>query len=66
MKMQVGIEQTAEAVDKDDGTDVCVGLHMEVSSAVGFRQAFSQTLFDAVQEAVQHGVLQIGVVEVVA
>ena len=53
-------------MDKDDGTDVCVGVHMEVSSAVGFRQAFSQTLFDAVQEAVQHGVLQIGVVEVVA
>ncbi len=62
MEMQVGIEQTAEAVDEDDGTDVCVDLRC----AVCFGQAFPQTLFDAVQEAVQHGVLQLGVVEMVA
>ena len=30
------------------------------------QQAFPQTLFDAVQEAVQHGVLQLGIVEMVA
>jgi hypothetical protein len=56
----LGIEQTTETVDKDDGTDVCVGVRREVCSAVCLRQAFPQTLVDAVQEAVQHGVLQFG------
>ena len=59
---QLKNKQTAEAVDEDDGTDVCVDLRC----AVCFGQAFPQTLFDAVQEAVQHGVLQLGVVEMVA
>ena len=58
----VGIEQTAEAVDEDDGTNACVDLRCVVC----FAQAFPKTLFDAVQEAVQHGVLQLGVVEMVA
>jgi hypothetical protein len=66
MKMQVGIEQTAEAVDKNDGADVCVDVLTEVCSAACLRRAFSQALFDVVQEAMQNGVLQIGVVEVVA
>lgn len=65
MKMQVSIEQPAEAVDEDDGTDACVDVRMKGCSAVCFRQAFPQTLFDAVQQAVQHGVLQFGVVKVI-
>lgn len=43
VEMLEGIEQTAEAVDADDGTDVCVG----VRCAVCFEQVFPQTLFDA-------------------
>jgi hypothetical protein len=66
MKMQVSIEQPAEAVDEDEGTDVCVDVRREVRCAVCFREAFPQTLFYAAQEAVQHGVLQFGVVEAIA
>ena len=54
----MGIEQCPEAVDEDHGPDA--------RFAILVRKALPQALFDAVQEAVQHGVLQFGVVERVA
>ena len=55
VKMQMGVEQPAEAVDEDDGADA--------GFTTSFRQALPQALFDAVQKAVQHGVLSFGIVQ---
>ena len=62
MEVEMGIEQPTEAVDEDDGSNVCVDLRC----AFCFVQACPQTLPDALQEAMQHGVLQLGIVEMVA
>ena len=45
----MGIEQAAEAVDEDDGTDA--------GFTPGFRQALAQAAFDAAQQTVEDGVL---------
>ena len=56
----LGIEQPANAVDKDDGVNARLGF------AVCVRPALSQASFDGVQKTVEHGVLQLGVVDVIA
>lgn len=60
MKMQVGIEQTAEAVDEDDGTVVCVDVlcavrfghpsHCFCSRLTGTGTSLSFTLSDRFPE----------------
>lgn len=58
MKMQISIEQGAEAVNKHDGADA--------RPVVALRQTLQQTLFEGVQKAVQHGGLQFSVVKLIA
>ena len=58
MEVEMGIEQATEAVDENHCADVCC--------TPCFRQALPQAAFDAAQQAVEDGVLQFGVVQVVA